>query len=310
MPTTSYVDPTFHVLALQSRTDEAGAAVTDVNGPELRLPWSLYTEGVVGADSWQVVEDSPTGMGVVLGSGSAFVDLAIVSGDTAGQGNYGVLLDAATVDLTVPAADLSNPRIDQVWLAIIDDPGTMVKARIGYRQGDAASSPSAPGPDSGWEGSLLLASIAVAAGETAIVDADITDERVAAQPVVGAEIDGATEVASATLTGSLANVATVTLDIPTYWTSWKCVADATYSYQTGAPPATHEVVISIDGTDQQLLASIDSTDTGATDVGAVGGRRVGMTTTGSRTVALRARETLGDVALADIYLYACAKRIS
>ncbi len=42
--------------------------------------------------------------------------------------------------------------------------------------------------------------------------------------------------------------------------------------------------------------------------GSGGGRRTGMTTTGSRTVALEASEGTDNVTLADVYLYARAER--
>lgn len=176
-----------HFLA--ARTDAAGSAVDDAGGEDLRsILDAFFTEGVVTpATGFQVVEDSPTGMTVVIGSGSAKSDHALIDGDVAGQGAYLVRMEDATVDLTVPAADLSNPRIDEVYLVVQDnayDSSSRVLPRIAYRDGTPASSPSAPGPDAAWDAYLLVATISVGAGVTEITDSDITDERVGAKVVL------------------------------------------------------------------------------------------------------------------------------
>lgn len=376
MATTLY-DPAsgWKSYALQGRTDAAGSAVDDAGGEDLRTVLdAFFTEGVITpAAGFQVVEDSPTGMAVVIGSGSAKADHALIDGDIAGQGAYLVRMEDATVDLTVPAADLSNPRIDEVYLVVQDnayDSSSRVLPRIAYRDGTPASSPSAPGPDAAWDAYLLVATIAVGAGVTEITNTDITDERVysgvtlaglerlgvtdaggtvletpsggggmtfrqggvsrlalnsagqwlfqgndiitpgdvdgvdvsahAAGTADQHEVDNSTEVASQALTGSFADVASVTLSIPAGWGSWKCAAWATW-LETGGG-AQYEATIMIDGTTQQVQAN---------GRGYIGGRRTGMTTTGSRSVSLRCRIVGGgSETLEDIYLYARAVRTS
>jgi hypothetical protein len=114
-------------------------------------------------------------------------------------------------------------------------------------------------------------------------------------------VDGSDEVASVALTVSLADVATVNLSIPAGWNTWKCEAWASYvSSGTG----DFNVVIRIDGTDSQTKAPTAPSD------GAVGGRRTGITTTGSRAISLRANEGVSNVSLQDIFLYASAYRTS
>lgn len=180
MPTTTHFDPAFTASAFQARTDSGGAPVTDVDGPELRLPWSAFSAGIVGIDSYEV--NAVSGMNIAVGSGVAFSDLAIVEGETAAQGKYGLLLEPTTQAITISAADLTNPRVDEIYLVVVDNPGTLVKARIAYRRGDPAASPANPGLDSSWDGALLLARVAVAAGASSISQGNITDMRPLAAP--------------------------------------------------------------------------------------------------------------------------------
>lgn len=183
---TVYTDTATQAYALQARTDAAGAAVDDVTGEDLRLVAQLFEPGVVmsPADSWQVKQRAAgANMSVDVGSGDPDTDLAVVAGIEAGQGNYLIRRAAATVNVTVPAANLSNPRIDQVFLVVQDnayDASARVLPRIAYRDGTPAGSPVAPGPDAAWRAYLLLAEILIPAGDTAITDSQITDQRAAA----------------------------------------------------------------------------------------------------------------------------------
>lgn len=197
MATTLY-DPAagFKSYVLQSRTDAAGAAVDDADGEDLRTVLdAFYTEGIVTpAAAFQVTEDSPTGMTVLIGSGSAKSDHCLIDGDIAGQGAYLARMEDATVTLTVPAADSSNPRIDEVYLVVQDnayDSSSRVLPRIAYRDGTAGTSPSAPGPDAAWEAFMLVATINVGAGVTEITNSDITDER----PLTGIALAGSDRLA-------------------------------------------------------------------------------------------------------------------
>lgn len=123
------------------------------------------------------------------------------------------------------------------------------------------------------------------------------------------EVDGHTEVGSSgALSGSFSTVASVTLSIPAGWNSWKCVAFASYGASGSSTDRRYEVKVVIDGASQQVKAALQAES--LREDGAIGGRRVGMTTTGNRSIALQARETTADVQLEDIYLYARAIRTS
>lgn len=317
---TTYTDTATQFFAGQARTNSAGAAVDDVTGEDLRLVSSLFGGGIIPepTDAWQVRQrGAGANMSVDVGSGDADADIAVVEGTAPGQGNYVVRKETGTVNVTVPAADVSNPRIDAVYLVVQDnayDASSRVLPRVAYRDGTPAGSPSAPGPDANWDAFLLLALVSVPAGDTAITDAQITDSRPTATTRVGAgdtntfEVDGSTEVASVNLTTSAADVASLNLTIPADWGSWKCMAYATGRSSVGTAAAM-SLTIRIDGTDQQEQgAMVLVTNSGESF--AVGGRRTGMTTTGSRTIALRAFEATADVVVADIFLYARAVRTS
>src|SRR5690606_12164307 len=125
-------------------------------------------------------------MSVDVGSGNADTDVAFVEGQVSGQGNYIVRLSPSSVNLTVPAADLANSRIDQVYLVVEDDAYDLSgksPPRLAYRHGTPRCSPQAPGPDSSWTAYLLLATVHVEASATSITDVDIVDERPFSLPV-------------------------------------------------------------------------------------------------------------------------------
>ena len=126
------------------------------------------------------------------------------------------------------------------------------------------------------------------------------------------EVDGSVEVGTSTqLTTTPTAYATVNLTIPTGWATWKCEAHATFSVNqnTDANGVTYR--IRIDGTDQQALVLAQSVGVTAIGfAGSVGGRRTGMTTTGSRVISLMASVATGTTFINDIYLYARAVRTS
>ncbi|WP_062397815.1 hypothetical protein [Methanogenium cariaci] len=110
-----------------------------------------------------VAVTDPPAMTVQVGTGSAMV-----------QGRF-VVNDAA-LTLTVPDADATNPRIDRVVIRLNATPGRSVD--IVVKQGTAAPAPAAPTLTQTvetWE--LSLGQIAVAAGATSVLTANITDER-------------------------------------------------------------------------------------------------------------------------------------
>lgn len=197
---TTYVDPAagFHAFALQARTDTSGDPVDDVDGKDLRaLVTAIFTEGVViPADGFAV--NPSTGLTLAVGSGDAFSDHAVLVGADPGQGAYLVRLGDDATAVTLAAADLSNPRIDQLFLVVLDDEFDStgyVIPRLAVRKGTPGVSPTALGPDASWKAYVLLASIRVPAGATEIVAGDITDER----PFAGFTLAGGGSVPTGTL---------------------------------------------------------------------------------------------------------------
>lgn len=181
MPTTSTTDSTFAVTAIGSRTNSAGAAVTDLSAEEIRLAAQILEPGYIEpTDAFTVRQSSTPGMSVRVGSDTAKADVYVVEGTVAGQGNYIVRHDSTPVTVTVPAAHASLARVDEVYLIVADntyDAGSRSLPRIGYRQGDNGG--GNPGPDSSWKAYALLARITVAATVTSIVTANISDQRTA-----------------------------------------------------------------------------------------------------------------------------------
>jgi hypothetical protein len=121
-------------------------------------------------------------MNVIVGSGAAKADYYVVAGNIAGQGNYMVRLEAATVTVTLNAADGSLARKDEIYLVVLDDAydsTTLALPRLAYRDGTPAASPTAPGPDAAWDAYVLIATIDVPAAASDILACTITDERLA-----------------------------------------------------------------------------------------------------------------------------------
>jgi hypothetical protein len=154
-----------------------------VSGEDARVLLDLYAEGVVSG-----LAVSERGAGANM-SVDVSVGSAIVEGANTDQGKYLAKIAGATsFNVPLDAADVSNPRIDELYVVVQDDgydsSGNVVP-RLAVRDGTPASSPSAPGPDGAWDAYLLLATVAVAANETQIEDADITDDRVFAAAAAG-----------------------------------------------------------------------------------------------------------------------------
>lgn len=170
------------VHTLQGRTDETGTAATDVDGQDLRISSDFLTQGIGNRlDGYQVLAQSPTpAMAVDVGSGT-IGDIAHLDGTDPQQGDYIVSWPDATTEVTVPAADASDPRIDEIYLVVEDnqfDLSGRTLARLALRDGTPAATPTAPGPDSAWTAFVLLAEVLVGAGVTEITNTDITDQRV------------------------------------------------------------------------------------------------------------------------------------
>ena len=132
----------------------------------------VSTQGVRSLLTDFAVSQSGTpGMSVSVAAGWAWV----LGTSSSTQGMYATYNDAATT-LTVTAANPTNPRIDRVCITIRDAAyaGANNDVILQVVAGTPAASPTAPAiPTS----SLSLATIAVAAGATSIVNANITDTR-------------------------------------------------------------------------------------------------------------------------------------
>src|SRR5690606_2529186 len=182
---TTYHDPDGRVAAyvLQGRTDGSGveAEGEHVDGQDLRLLSQFLTAGVKDAAAFQVRErQAGATMSVDVGSGTVG-DVAVLAGADPLQGNYIVGWPEAVTNVPIGAADLSNQRIDEIYLVVqdhtYDHNGANIVPRLAVRDGTPSSSPTPPGPDPSWKAYLLLATVNVAAGVTEIEDGDITDER-------------------------------------------------------------------------------------------------------------------------------------
>lgn len=130
------------------------------------------TTGIIKSDSLEVTQNTPAGMSVIVSSGWA----AIVGTTQANMGTYVGYNDGAVV-LGLTTADPTNPRIDRVCMTVNDAyyTGSLNNVVLQVVAGTPAGSPSAPATPAN---SISLATIAVAAGATAITTANITDTRV------------------------------------------------------------------------------------------------------------------------------------
>ena len=133
---------------------------------------ALYaTTGIIGSSSLAVTQNSPAGMSVIVASGWA----AIVGTTQSNMGTYVAYNDAANV-LTVTTANPTNPRIDIVCVTVQDAYYTGAFNDVIFQviAGTPAGSPTAPATPAN---SIKLANIAVGAGVTSIIAANITDQR-------------------------------------------------------------------------------------------------------------------------------------
>jgi hypothetical protein len=154
----------------------------------------IATTGILGSTSLAVTQSGTPAMSVSVAAGWG----AIVS-STANAGVYQFYNDAATT-LTVTAANPTNPRIDRV-VATVNDAyysGLLNDVTFSVVAGTPAGSPSAPATPSN---SISLATIAVAAAATSIVNANITDTRTA----VTSNLVDTSSFVTATSTTTLSN---------------------------------------------------------------------------------------------------------
>ncbi len=183
MPTTQVTEITASIDAIAARTNSSGGAVSpDWAAEERRMDHEIQEPGIMKpTDAYKVVAGAGATMNIIVGSGTAKTDLALVQGDIAGQGKYLVRFDEVTKTIALDAADPSDPRIDEVYLVVYDniyDATSRSLPRFVVRKGDAAASPSAPGPDAAWEAFLLLSEITIPAAAADILAATFVDKRV------------------------------------------------------------------------------------------------------------------------------------
>jgi hypothetical protein len=128
--------------------------------------------GVRRTGDLAVSQSGTPAMSVSIAAGWA----GIVGTTQSNMGVYTAYNDAA-VTATITAADVTNPRIDRVCLTINDSAytGSTNNVSVNVVTGTPAGSPSAPATPAN---SISLATVAVAANATTIVNANITDTRV------------------------------------------------------------------------------------------------------------------------------------
>ncbi len=151
-------------------------ATTNADDVRSLIEALVPTEGIIAAGHLAVTQNGTPNMSVNVAAG-----LAVIDGDNtpSTQGSYLVKNDA-TKNLTVTAADPTNPRKDIVIAEVRDSfyAGADDDWRLRVVAGTPAGSPSEPAlPDN----AIKLAVIAVAAAATSITNAVITDSRTLAE---------------------------------------------------------------------------------------------------------------------------------
>lgn len=153
-------------LWMQNRTDH-----TAENDRALLTMMFRARTGVILQDDLKVTQSGTPAMSVSVAAGRG-----VVAGtETANQGHYGVWNDAAKT-VTISAADGTNPRRDIIVARIRDAAysGATNSFAIEAITGTPAASPSDPTIPANC---IQLARVAVAAGASSIVNANITDLR-------------------------------------------------------------------------------------------------------------------------------------
>ena len=129
------------------------------------------TTGVRRTGDLAVTQSGTPGMSVSIAAGWG----VIVGNFTTNVGTYGFYNDGA-ITATITTASPSLPRIDLVCITVNDSAytGSLNNVTVQVVAGTPAASPTAPATPTN---SLALARVAVAAGATSILNANITDVR-------------------------------------------------------------------------------------------------------------------------------------
>jgi hypothetical protein len=156
------------------------------------------TTGIVNATDLQITQNGGGNMSVNVSSGWA----AIVGTTQSNMGTYMAYNDAST-NLTISTSNPSNPRIDLVVITVNDAyyTGSLNNVSFQVIAGTPASSPTVPATPAN---SLALGQIAVGAGVTSILTANITNYGVqATSPFGNVTTTGTQTLTNKTLAGDI-----------------------------------------------------------------------------------------------------------
>lgn len=181
-----------------------------------------------------VTQNGSPNMSVNVASGQAYVP----GTEGTKQGTY-VCVNDATKNITITAADGTNPRIDLIVAKVQDTlySGATNSWSLVVVTGTPAGSPAAPTAPAN---SVTLAQIAVGAGVTSIVTANITDKRFYAS-ALGGVISCTSTTRPATTTvpaGQLVYETDTTLIRMLVGSSWKLISPYKQDNTLGSAAAT------------------------------------------------------------------------
>lgn len=160
------------------------------------------TTGIVNSTDLQITQSATPAMTVSVAAGYA----VIIGTTQTNMGAYMAYNDGATT-LTITTANATLPRIDLVCMTVNDAyyTGSLNSVVFSVVAGTPNASPTAPSLPAN---SITLATIAVAANATSIVNANITDTRVLTTTSVGISSSQSYTVAGLTSTGNITQTGT------------------------------------------------------------------------------------------------------
>jgi hypothetical protein len=160
------------------------------------------TTGIVTSTDFQVTQSATPAMTVSVAAGYG----VIIGTTQTNMGAYIAYNDGATT-LSLTAANPTLPRIDLVCVTVNDAyyTGSLNSVVFQIVAGTPNATPVAPTLPAN---SLSLATIAVAANATSIVNANITDTRVSTTASIGINSSSSYTVAGLTSTGNISQTGT------------------------------------------------------------------------------------------------------